>query len=265
MKYLQIVLIAFSISMLATSCGSDFGESVDEYIDRNNLETKELDEGVHIIIHEEGTGSKPNPDSYIEVDYKGMLTDGTQFDASPLFRTLLRNVIRGWTIGLQELGTGGSATLIIPPSAAYGSSGSGPIPGGATLIFEVKLLDVDGSSRPTVAEYIAENELDPIPLNSGVFIIHTVEGGVERPTLDNLITVNYKGTLTDGTQFDANDNIRFALDDLINGWKIGIQEMGKGGSATLIIPPTAGYGAHANGTIPPNSALVFYIDLLDFE
>jgi len=70
--------------------------------------------------------------------------------------------------------------------------------------------------------------------------------------------------LTDGTVFDANDNIDFLLRNVIRGWQVGIRAMSKGSSATLIIPPSAGYGSTGQGSIPPNAVLIFDVDLLDF-
>jgi FKBP-type peptidyl-prolyl cis-trans isomerase len=75
--------------------------------------------------------------------------------------------------------------------------------------------------------------------------------------------VNYKGTLTDGSEFDSNNNISLSLNNVIRGWQVGLQEIGVGGSCTLIIPASAGYGSQSRDGIPSNSVLVFDIDLLD--
>ena len=74
---------------------------------------------------------------------------------------------------------------------------------------------------------------------------------------------HYKGTLTDGSEFDANNNIELSLNNVIRGWQVGLQEIGVGGSCTLIIPADAGYGGQSRDGIPSNSTLVFDIDLLD--
>jgi FKBP-type peptidyl-prolyl cis-trans isomerase FkpA len=74
------------------------------------------------------------------------------------------------------------------------------------------------------------------------------------------------GTLTNGTQFDANTTgTSFALGQLIVGWQKGIPLSKKGGTINLYIPPSLGYGPNQAGIIPPNSNLVFTIQLMDFQ
>lgn len=83
----------------------------------------------------------------MEVHYTGTLLDGTVFDSSVArgqpARFPVNGVIMGWQEGVMMMKVGGKATLIIPPELAYGDQGAPPsIPGGATLKFEVELLDV---------------------------------------------------------------------------------------------------------------------------
>lgn len=86
------------------------------------------------------------------------------------------------------------------------------------------------------------------------------------------ITVKYTGTLTDGTVFDSTDKqggqpATFQLNkgSLIDGWVQGIPGMKVGGKRKLVIPPSLGYGAQSVGSIPPNSTLVFEIELVDVK
>ena len=94
-----------------------------------------------------GTGTAPNADSVVQVNYRGSLIDGTEFDSSykrgrPATFSL-RNVIPCWTNGVPMMRAGGKAKLVCPASSAYGDAGSPPlVPGGATLVFEIELLDV---------------------------------------------------------------------------------------------------------------------------
>lgn len=94
-----------------------------------------------------GSGETPNPDDKVRVNYRGTLVDGTEFDSSykrgqpATFR--LANVIPCWTNGVAMMKTFEKAKLVCPPASAYGDAGSPPaIPGGATLVFEIELLDV---------------------------------------------------------------------------------------------------------------------------
>jgi FKBP-type peptidyl-prolyl cis-trans isomerase len=95
----------------------------------------------------EGTGANPAASDTVRVHYHGTLRDGTVFDSSvdrgePISFPLM-GVIPCWTEGVQKIRVGGKAKLGCPAEIAYGESGTGPIPGGATLLFEVELLGIE--------------------------------------------------------------------------------------------------------------------------
>jgi len=95
-----------------------------------------------------GSGDAAASGQTVKVNYTGWLEDGTQFDTSvgsgsPFSFTLGQgSVIKGWDEGLVGMKVGGKRQLIIPAALGYGDSGSGIIPGGATLIFEVELVEI---------------------------------------------------------------------------------------------------------------------------
>jgi len=95
----------------------------------------------------------------------------------------------------------------------------------------------------------------------GFFYMIEKEGKGEKPTVCNTVDVNYKGTLLGGDVFDQGKNAVFPLSRLVTGWKEGIPLVAPGGSITLYLPPSLAYGAAGGGPIPPNSDLIFYIDL----
>ena len=139
MKYLYIFLIA----IMFTACGDEIADlTVEEYIEENNLVTTELDEGVHIIIEEEGNDRRPNINSTVTVNYVGKLTNGAQFHSNTNIDLYMSRLIEGWRIGLKEIGEGGSCTLIIPPSAGYGSNATSSIPANSVLVFDMDLITV---------------------------------------------------------------------------------------------------------------------------
>jgi FKBP-type peptidyl-prolyl cis-trans isomerase FkpA len=102
--------------------------------------------GLQYEIIKEGTGIKPtNVDTFV-CNYRGTLLNGTEFDASynrgePLVYPV-KDVIRGWTEGLQLMAVGSKYKFYIPHTLGYGTSDNQTIPAGSTLIFEVELLDV---------------------------------------------------------------------------------------------------------------------------
>jgi FKBP-type peptidyl-prolyl cis-trans isomerase len=107
--------------------------------------------GLQYEILNAGEGRRPTRESEVTVHYRGTLIDGTQFDASydrgvPA-TFLLNRVIAGWTEGLQLIGEGGQIMLYIPSELAYGQEGRPPvIHPGATLVFEVSLIEVHGGA-----------------------------------------------------------------------------------------------------------------------
>jgi FKBP-type peptidyl-prolyl cis-trans isomerase FkpA len=96
-----------------------------------------------------GTGTAAVATSRVTVGYTGWLYDtnktdgkGAQFDSSSGATFALSGVIAGWQRGVPGMKVGGQRRLIVPPDLAYGSSGSGPIPPNATLVFDIGLIAV---------------------------------------------------------------------------------------------------------------------------
>jgi FKBP-type peptidyl-prolyl cis-trans isomerase FkpA len=112
---------------------------------------KKTESGLLYLVEKEGTGEAPKDSDTVVVNYKGTLTDGTEFDNSytrgePLsFR--LDGVIPGWTEGLKQIKKGGKIKLVIPPALAYGKTGVPGIPANSTLVFDVELLDVKPAAK----------------------------------------------------------------------------------------------------------------------
>jgi FKBP-type peptidyl-prolyl cis-trans isomerase len=103
--------------------------------------------GLIYVPLKEGTGPSPTADSKVKVAYEGKLVDGKVFDASSRHGGSatfpLGGVIPCWTEGMQKLKVGGKARLVCPAALAYGDRGAGAdVPPGATLDFEVELLEI---------------------------------------------------------------------------------------------------------------------------
>lgn len=98
-----------------------------------------------------GTGDSPKATDTVKVNYRGTLVNGTEFDSSysrnEPAQFPLNGVIRCWTEGVQKMKVGGKSVLVCPADIAYGDRGRPSIPGGATLIFEIELLEISGANH----------------------------------------------------------------------------------------------------------------------
>jgi FKBP-type peptidyl-prolyl cis-trans isomerase FkpA len=116
-----------------------------------------------------------------------------------------------------------------------------------------------------ILDYLAENEIDAIKHESGLYYNITREGAGLQPTAFSSVEVYFTGYLIDGNIFDETTQGPrvFPLPNMIPGWRIGLPLMKKGGKGLFIIPSTLGYGSDGTFAIPPNSVLIFDIDLVD--
>jgi len=93
-----------------------------------------------------GTGASPKATDTVKVHYRGTLVNGTEFDSSykrnEPAQFPLNGVIKCWTEGVQRMKVGGKSILVCPSDLAYGDQGRPSIPGGATLTFDIELLDI---------------------------------------------------------------------------------------------------------------------------
>lgn len=93
-------------------------------------------------------------------------------------------------------------------------------------------------------------------------------GTGDFPKATDRVRVFYTGTLVNGNTFDSNvggEPVDFQLNAVIPGWSEGIQKINKGGKIKLYVPSTLAYGEEASQGIPPNSALIFEVELLDIN
>lgn len=120
-------------------------------------------------------------------------------------------------------------------------------------------------------KFLADNKAKPgiKTTASGLQYETLSEGKGAVPKATNTVKVHYKGTLIDGTKFDSSydrgEPAEFPLNGVIKGWTEGIQLMKVGGKARFFIPSELAYGEHSPSSIPPNSVLIFEVELLDIK
>jgi len=130
--------------------------------------------------------------------------------------------------------------------------------------------------------YFTKNNLKPVKTVSGLYYTITEEGTGEMPKIGDTVTMNYTGTLLDGTKFDSNEDtafhhvapFQFALGkgQVIRGWDEGVALLKKDSKATFYIPSPMAYGAQSRPGgdanpkgIPANSILLFDVQLKDIK
>jgi len=244
-----------------------------DYISTHNLEAKKSSTGLYYVIDEPGTGKDANPDSYVNVSYKGHLINGDVFDESDSngIYTYLQEVIVGWAEGITYFKEGGSGKLLIPSHLAYGDSSSELIPKGSVLIFDIELIEVyddieslyKSKNEKEIITYIADNELEAQKTDSGLYYIIEELGTGEQPTASSNVTVAYKGYFINDYVFDQSDSdgLSFSLNGVISGWTEGIPYFKEGGKGKLLVPSHLAYGSYGRGSIPGGAVLIFDIEL----
>ena len=116
-----------------------------------------------------------------------------------------------------------------------------------------------------IKEYLANNNISATEHESGLHYVITKEGTGGHPNLTHTVVVDYKGYLLDGTVFDESTNaVELPLSKLITGFQIGVNLLKPGGSGTFYIPSMLGYGDQQYGDIPPNSILIFEVELVEY-
>jgi len=232
--------------------------------------------GLKYKILRKGTGHNPNKRDTVTVHYRGWLDNGKEFDSSykrgESISFPLSGVIPGWTEGMQLVAVGGKIELEIPSELGYGPQGAGAdIPPNSTLHFIVELIEstkkeAPAGEGPSDKEVPAEFTTTP----SGLKYKILRKSDKKMPTSKDTVTVNYRGWLDNGKEFDSSyergEPISFPLNGVIAGWTEGMQLVGIGGKIELEIPSKLGYGERGAGrAIPPNSTLHFIVELIDIK
>ena len=196
-------------------------------------------------------------------DFRGSRVDGTTAGSPVPFLLQQGSLIDGWVQGMPGMKEGGKRTLLIPASLAYGANGYGSVPGGSGLVADIELVKAQAAVETPAALVKTDT---------------TVGTGTEAAA-GKTISVNYSMYLYDSTKTDfkgikvmgtlPNTPVAVTLNaqQVPEGWLQGVPGMKAGGSRTLLIPASLGYGATGNVSyaIAPNSGLVADINLVSVQ
>ena len=132
-----------------------------------------------------------------------------------------------------------------------------------------KHREIIGATNKLVGDaFLAQNREKPgvVTLPDGLQYKVITEGTGDSPAPSDLVTVNYAGTLIDGTTFDSSDNKQFRVGGVVPGWAEALTHMKTGSKWQLFIPPDLAYGLYGRPPrIEPNSVLIFTVELLSIE
>jgi len=125
--------------------------------------------------------------------------------------------------------------------------------------------DQSETDREIILNYIADNDLDAQDIGGGLYFVDEVTGTGENPGSTSTVRVAYRGYFPNDQVFDESDfdGIVFGLDQVIQGWTLGIPYFKQGGRGKLLIPSALAYGSNPRPGIPANSVLIFDIHLID--
>ena len=255
-----------------------------------NADVVELASGVNYTNDSLGTGREAKLGDLVAVHFRAwVIKDSTKIfedwtkDTTRLVSSIGSSVefgqpikfklgdsafIKGVDEAIVGMKLGGTRSIIIPSSKAYGEMGYGPIPPNSSLKVVINLIDVKDA---IIAKAWEIDSTKIITAKSGLQYFILQPGTGEKADSADLLTVHYTGFLTNGKIFDSSVErdepfkFRLKLQPVIPGWEEGVKLVGKGGKIKLFIPPALGYGTMPMGSIPPNSTLIFDVDVIDIQ
>jgi len=237
-----------------------------------------------------GTGTEAKNGDLIEIQFKGwivkdssdlfgdwsvdstkkadLIADSYAMNQPMKFVLGTESFIKGSEEGIVGMKAGGQRAIVVPSNLAYGPQGIGPIPPNTSIKVLIELVS---TKEAVVAKmWDVDSTLFKVTA-SGLKYAIIQEGEGELVGKEKQATVHYSGFLLDGTKFDSSverdEPFTFVagVGQVIPGWDEGVQLMKKGSKARFIVPANLAYGDRDLGKIPPNSTLIFDVEVLDVK
>jgi len=264
-----------------------------------------LKSGLEYMIVKDEKGDKlAKEGSVIKMHIKTTLKDSTIFDSytmnngEPVETMIQKAAFNGDPMeGFMLLSAGDSAVIRCVADSLFRGQMPPFAKSGDTVAFYVKMISVKTQEEykkeqeaasseqmsiddKLIQEYLKKNNINAQKTASGLYYVITQPGTGANPSKGQEVSMNYTGTLLDGTKFDSNEDPKFShvetfkfklgTGQVIKGWDEGIALLNKGAKATLIVPSTMAYGkqempGNPNNPkgIPANSVLIFNVQMLD--
>ncbi len=280
----RVNIIALTIALIiAASC-------------KNNHEFKVNETGVEYkFIEENSDGIKPKIGDVVTIKMRYTFPNGDVIEESGLFRTQLKKPTHaGGSIenSIAIMHKGDSAIFKINAFDYYTKTRGISLPEGLSaddkLTFYIRLSNVtslnefakeremavlsdEREEEKMLKGYLERSNIQVEPTISGLYIVELKKGSGAAPVPGKMVTVHYLGYFIDGRKFDSSYDrnepfkFRYGVGEVIQGWDEGVAKMTVGSKCKLIIPSHLAYGSVQSGPIPPNSTLIFEIELLDVE
>ena len=161
----------------------------------------------------------------------------------------------------------GQTVIAAMPVADFGPQAPPQVEGQTTCYWHFTLLRIIPKVPVPDFRLPATEGPNVTTTASGLRIEILEQGSGAQPLASSTVEVHYAGWLTDGTgfdnSFDRGSPSQFGVGQVIPGWTEALLTMKVGTKALLYIPSDIGYGARGVGSIPPNSDLVFYVDMIE--
>ena len=260
----------------------------------DKFKTTTTAEGDRLIVHEKGKSEKLGKEGDIltfDLVIKNA-SDSTVKDSykegTPYTVPLQKGQFKGsFESALFHIGEGDSTTVLVSSDSLFKAMGQ-PLPpdikSGTDLKFIVKmrkiqkreefekeLADKKANEGKYVEEYASKNLKGATKTADGIFYVENKIGSGATPSKGDTVVVNYVGKFMEGKIFDQSQpgqpfSFPVGMGFVIPGWDKALQTMKPGGKSTFVIPSGLAYGDQgAGGSIPPNTPLVFDIELLQIK
>jgi FKBP-type peptidyl-prolyl cis-trans isomerase len=273
-KLLKNLLVVLLAAFIFVSCSKKTNvvtlKSGLEYSDNKVGSGDTTEIGDLITFHFKGWIVKDKDDYFKDwsndtTNSKNLIGDSKEGGRGPIKLVLgVDRFIKGINEGIVGMKPGGERTIIIPSDLAYGKQGYGPIPPNSDLKVVVDLI----ASKKVVQPAMWKVDSTKIKsTKTGLKYVIVDPGSGPKIKAGQMVTVDYNGWLINGKLFDSSfrrdEPFTFVVGKhmVIPGWDEGVQLLKVGSKARLIIPPDLAYGNRNMGVIPPNSTLIFDIQV----